>query len=136
MNNICEIKIKGLDPNRMPNLKYYRPNFGYKKCIHIFFELTQKAPSSWFSDFNSLNSSHNENAKIDQNDGVYIKTWVRDIQDIPKELERIKQIIEQCNSNYIKRKQLEDQALQSSEMNQTDSLNDELEKVLASLSYD
>jgi len=56
MSNICEIKIKGLDPNRMPSLEGYRPISNAAKYIYVFFELTQKAPISWCSDFNSQNT--------------------------------------------------------------------------------
>ena len=96
--------------------------------MYLYFELNQKAPNSWRSDFNSLNSNSNQNARLDQNDVLHVKTWVRDIQDIPKELDRIKQNIEQLKKD--------ERSLQSSENNLTDSLNDELEKILASLSYD
>ena len=95
-----------------------------KKIIDAFF---------WINDrvYNT-----NKNAKFDQNDELYIKTWVREIQEIPKELERIKIIIEQCNINYIEKMKKDELSIQKSENNLTDSLNDELEKILASLSYD
>lgn len=136
LNNICEIKIKGLDSKRMPSLKHYRANTNTAKYMHLYFELNQKAPSIWRSDFNSLNSNANQNARVDQNDELHIKTWVRDMHDIPNELDRIKQNIEQCNTNYIEQLKKDERSLQSSENNLTDSLNDELEKILASLSYD
>lgn len=136
MNNISEIKIKGLDPRRMPSLKHYRVNTNTAKYIYLYFELSQKAPSIWRSDFNSLNSNANQNARVDQNDELHIKTWIREIQDIPEELDRIKQKIEQCNTNYIEQLKKDERSLQSSENDLTNSLNDELEKILASLSYD
>ena len=129
MSNINDIKIKGLDPNRRPCLKN-------KNYVDIIFELSQKAPKDWCADFNLLFSKDKHNAKIEPDEGLYVETWVRNINDIPKELEPIKQLILICNNNYIEQKYQEELARQQSESNKTNSRNDELEKILSSLSYD
>ncbi len=129
MNNISNLKIKGLDPNRKPSLKN-------KKYVDVIFELNQKAPKDWCADFNLLFSKDKLNAKINPDEGLYVETWVRNINDIPKELELIKQLIIICNNNYVEQKHQEALAWQKSESNNTTSRNDELEKILASLSYD
>lgn len=129
MSNIKDIKIKGLDPNRRPCLKN-------KNYVDLNFELTQKAPKDWCADFNLLFSKDKHNAKINPDEGLYVETWVRNINDIPKELELIKQLIVICNNNYIEQKHQEQLAWQQSESNKSNSRNDELEKILANLSYD
>jgi len=129
MNNIQNTKVKGLDPNRRPGLKN-------KKYIDLIFELTQKAPRNWCADFNLLISKGNCNAKINPDEGLFIETWVRIIGDIPKELELIKQLVIICNNNYIEQKNQEELAWKKSESNQTNSRSDELERILASLSFD
>lgn len=128
MGNIKDIKVKGLDLNR-------RPCFKHKNYIDINFELTQKAPRDWCADFNLLFSKDNHNAKINPDDGLFVETWVRKINDIPKELDLIKQLMVICNNNYIEQKRQEELAWQKSESNKTNNQSDDLEKILASLSY-
>ncbi len=128
MSNIKDIKIKGLDPHRKPSLKN-------KKYIDIIFELTQKAPRDWCTDFNLLFSKDKHNAKINPEEGLYVETWVRDITDIPGELDLIKQLIVICNNNYIEQKHQEELVWQKSESHKPGSQGDELEKILASLNY-
>lgn len=128
MNTIKDIKIKGLDPNRRPSLKN-------KNYVDIIFELTQKAPKDWCADFNLLFSKDKHNAKINPDEGRYVETWVRNINDIPKELELIKQLIVICNNNYIEQKHQEELAWQKSENNKSNSRSDELEGILASLNF-
>ncbi len=129
MEHIKDIKIKGLDPKRKPTLKN-------KNYVDIIFELSQKAPRDWCADFNVLASKESLNAKIDPNEGLYVETWVRNINDIPQELELIKQLIIICSNCFIEQKQEEELAWQQSESTKTNSRSDELETILASLSYD
>ena len=129
MNNIQNTKVKGLDSNRRPDLKN-------KKYIDLIFELTQKVPRDWCADFNLLISKSSCNAKINPDEGLFIETWVRIIDDIPKELELIKELVINCNNNYIEQKNQEELAWQKSESNQTNSRSDELERILASLNFD
>lgn len=128
VSTIKDIKIKGLDPNRKPSLKN-------KNYVDLIFELTQKAPRDWCADFNTLFSKNKHNAKINPDEGLYVETWVRNINDIPNELELIKQLIIICNNNYIEQMHQEALAWQQSENNKTNSRSDELDRILASLSY-
>ena len=129
MSNISDLKIKGLDPNRRPNLKN-------NKYVDVFFELNEVAPKDWCADLNSLLSKNKDNAKIDADEGQFIEAWVRNINDIPKLLEVIKQQIVVCNNNYIEKKRQDELAWQKAESIKSDSRSDELERILASLSYD
>ncbi len=129
MGNINDIKIKGLDPNRKPNLKN-------KKYVDVIFELNQKAPKDWCADLNLLLSRNKHNAKINPNEGAFVETWVRVINDIPDLLEIIKQNIVICNSNYIEQKRQEELAWQKSENTKSNSLSDELDRILENLNFD
>ena len=129
MEYIKNIKVKGLDPKRKPTLKN-------KNYVDIIFELSQKAPRDWCADFNLLASQEGLNSKINPNEGLYVETWVRNINDIPKELELIKQLILICSNCYIEQKQQEELSRLQSESNKTNSRSDELERILTNLSYD
>jgi hypothetical protein len=129
MSNIKNIKIKGLDPNRKPNLTG-------NNYVDLIFELSQKAPVDWCADFNLLFSKDKHNAKINPDEGLYVETWVRNINDIPKELELIKKLIVICNNNYTEQKRQEELAWKKSEKNNANSRSDELDKIIENLSYD
>jgi hypothetical protein len=129
LNNINDLKIKGLDLNRKPNLKN-------KKYVDVIFELNQKAPKDWCADLNLLFSKKKHNAKINADEGQFVETWVRDINDIPKILEVIKQQIIICNNNYIEQKRQEALTWQRAESTKSDSRSDELDRILESLNFD
>ena len=129
MSDINDLKIKGLDSNRKPNLKN-------KKYVDVIFELNQKAPKDWCADLNLLFSKVKHNAKIDPDEGLFVETWVRVINDIPKILEAIKQQIVICNSNYIEQKRQEELAWQKSENAKSDNRSDELDRILENLNFD
>ena len=80
MSDINNIKVKGLDPKRYPNLRG-------NNYIDVVFELSQKAPRDWCADFNLLISRDQNNAKVNPDEGLYIETWVRDMLEIQKELD-------------------------------------------------
>ncbi|MBT8113465.1 MAG: hypothetical protein KJO81_05180 [Gammaproteobacteria bacterium] len=129
MSDINNIKIKGLDPNRMPSLKN-------KKYVDIIFELNKKAPKDWCADLNLLFSKNKQNVKIKPDEGVFVETWVRVINDIPNLLELIKQHIAICNSNYIEQNSQEALVWQQFESTKSNSRSDELDRILENLNYD
>ncbi len=129
MSNISNLKIKGLDPNRKPNLKS-------KKYVDVIFELNENAPKDWCADLNLIFSKNKHNAKINADEGKYVETWVRDINDIPNLLEELKQYILVCNDNYIEQKRQEALAWQRAESTKADSQSDELDRILESLDFD
>ena len=129
MNNISDLKIKGLDPNRMPSLKN-------SKYVDVIFELNEVAPKDWCADLNLKFSKNKDNAKINADERKYVETWVRNINDIPKILEVIKQQIVDCNNNYIEQKRQDELAWQKTERTKSDSRSDELDRILESLNFD
>lgn len=129
MDKIEDLKIKGLDPNRQPNLD----NNNY---IDVVYELTQQAPRNWCLDFNNFFSKERHKTRIDPDKGLYIETWVRDIEEISTGLNLIKQKIKICNANYVER--LKNEALQRKSL-LSDNLSikgKKLEKVIAGLNFD
>ncbi len=129
MEKIANLKIKGIDPNRTPNLD----NNNY---IDVIYELTQKAPRNWCLDFNNFFSKDRHKTRIDPEKGVYIETWVRNMDEIANELDLIKQKIKMCNTNYIKK--LEEEALlrKNSQSDNSSIEGKKLEKILAELNFD
>ena len=129
MEKIANLKIKGIDPNRIPNLD----NNNY---IDVIYELTQKAPRNWCLDFNNFFSKDRHKTRIDPEKGVYIETWVRNMDEIANELDLIKQKIKMCNTNYIKK--LEEEALlrKNSQSDNSSIEGKKLEKILAELNFD
>ena len=77
MDKIENLKIKGIDKNRLPNLDN-------NKYIDVIYELTQKAPRNWCLDFNNCFSKERHKARIDPDKGLYIETWVRDMEENTK----------------------------------------------------
>ena len=128
MNHISDLKIKGLDPNRKPNLKN-------KKYVDVIFEMNETAPKDWCADLNLIFSKKNNNAKINADEGQFIETWVRNINDIPNMLEVLKEHIVICNNNYIEQKRLDELAWQKADSIKSDSRSDELDRILESLEF-
>lgn len=129
MEKIENLKIKGIDQNRLPNLD----NNNY---IDVIYQLTQKAPRSWCLDFNNFFSKDRHKTRIDPEKGLYIETWVRDMEEISNELDLIKQKINICNANYINK--LEEAALlRKNSLNESSSIEGrKLERILANLKFD
>ena len=61
--------------------------------IDLFFRLSHKAPKKWCEDFNKLSKDLVPPVKINENEGVFIDAYVRDMSHIPEHLARIKKKI-------------------------------------------
>ena len=104
MQGISDINIIGIDETRPPFIRK-------EPYIDIFFELSHQAPIDWCKDLNSLFSLKHttSNATINENEGLFIKTWVRTPSEISSLLEQLKEEIIECTSQYIERIQLSSQ---------------------------
>ena len=129
MGEIENLKIKGIDKNRLPNLD----NNNY---IDVIYELTQKAPRNWCLDFNNFFSKERHKTRIDPDKGLYIETWVRDMEEIPKELNLIKQKIKMCNANYIEKLQKEELLRKSMQSDSSTIGVRKLNRIIAGLEFD
>ena len=94
VDNISDLKIIGVDENR-PSKMQKQP------YIDIVFKLSHQAPKVWCDSFNTIFKKYKYAVKIDENEGVHIVTWVRDMQEIPEHLKILQTRIKECNEQYI-----------------------------------
>ena len=98
MQGISDINIIGIDETRPPFIRK-------EPYIDIFFELSHQAPIDWCKDLNSLFALNHtsSNAVINENEGLFIKTWVRRPDEITLLLEQLKAEVTECTRQYIER---------------------------------
>jgi hypothetical protein len=94
LEGISDIRIIGIDKNRPPLIRK-------EPYIDLFFRLSHKAPQDWCEDFNKLIKDLVPQVKIDKAEGLFINAYVRDMNQIPGHLDRIKEKISACNAQYI-----------------------------------
>ena len=99
MEGISDIKITGIDEKRPPKLRK-------EPYIDLVFKLSHKAPPDWCKDFNDSLSKNVYAPKINLDDGLYIQTWVRSIDEIPALLQLLKKSVAECTERYIAKVQL------------------------------
>jgi hypothetical protein len=94
LEDISDIRIVGIDDKRPPRIRK-------EPYIDLFFRLSHKAPKKWCEDFNKLSKDLVPPVKINENEGVFIDAYVRDMSHIPEHLARIKKKITACNTLYL-----------------------------------
>jgi len=131
MDSINDIKITGIDEERPPRVRK-------ESYIDLFFKLSHKAPLEWCEDFNSLGSRLDPAAKIDKTKGVVIETWVKDMDLIAAQLEKLKKTILLCNLQYIEKIRLRKVAAASKQAAVTgmDGQQNLLNEIISNLNYD
>jgi len=113
MEGISDIRITGIDEKRPPRIRK-------EPYIDLVFRLAHKAPADWCQDFNDLMSKNEYAPKIDLDEGLYIKTWVRSADEISAHLQLLKDTVAQCTGQYIEK-------IRAHEQNRNDG-NDLLQK--------
>ncbi len=98
MEGISDIKITGIDEQRPPKIRK-------EPYIDLVFKLSHKAPSDWCKDFNDSLSKNTYAPKINLDDGLYIQTWVRSIDEIVGLLQLLKKSVTECTEHYIEKVQ-------------------------------
>ena len=131
MQDISDIKIIGIDEKRPPRVRK-------EPYIDLFFRLSHAAPEQWCDDFNNLTRKLDPPVRIDKSEGVFIDTYVRDMNHIPAHLDSIKENIRSCNAQYIERIR---QAELSAAANTASLLGDggkqgQLNSIVAALKFD
>ena len=132
MEGISDIKIIGVDEKRPPRILK-------EPYIDLFFKLSHKPPLDWSKDFKELMADHPSKAKVDEKSGLFINGWVRTPDEVVPFLDLLKQKIEQCSRQYIKR--IESSVRTSGEDNES-MLREEsgeqgrLNKIVAELKFD
>ena len=94
LEDISDIKIVGIDEKRPPRIRK-------EPYIDLFFRLSHQAPKKWCQDFNKLAKDLVPPVKIDDNEGVFIDAYVRDMDNIAMHFDKIKRKIALCNEQYI-----------------------------------
>jgi hypothetical protein len=131
LDSINDIKITGIDDERPPRVRK-------EAYIDLYFKLSHKAPLEWCEDFNSLGSKLDPAAKIDKTKAVVIETWVRDMDLIGAQLEKIKKSILLCNLQYIEKIRLRKLAAASknSAVTGMDGQQNRLNEIVSHLNFD
>jgi hypothetical protein len=131
LDSISDIKITGIDDERPPRMRK-------EAYIDLFFKLSHKAPLEWCEDFNSLGSKLDPGAKIDKTKGIVIETWVRDMELIAPQLEKLKKTILLCNLQYIEKLRLRAVAAASkvSAVSGMDGQQNKLNEIISQLNFD
>lgn len=131
LQSIVDIKITGIDTERPPRIRK-------EAYIDLYFKLSHKAPLEWCEDFNSLGSKIDPAAKMDKVKGVVIETWVRDMNLIAAQLEKLKKTVLLCNQQYLEKIRLRDLAAASknSAVTGVDGQQNRLNEIISRLNFD
>jgi len=98
LEGISDIKIIGVDERRPPKMRK-------EPYIDLVFKLSHKAPPDWCKDFNDSMSKTTYAPKIDLQEGLYIQTWVRTIDEIAAHVQLLKKGVTDCTVRYIEKVQ-------------------------------
>lgn len=108
MEEICDIRIVGIDEKRPPIVRK-------EPYIDLYFQLSRQPPKAWCEEFNRLAKGMTPPVKIDVRTGIFIDAYVRSMDDIPAHFDNIKKKVNACNESYIK--SIRQQALDDAEAN-------------------
>ena len=130
MQGISDIKIIGIDAKRPPRVRK-------EPYIDLFFQLSLQAPEDWCDDFNMLTGKLDPAMRIEKNEGLFIETYVRDINHIAEHVEKIKKKIADCNEQYIERIRQRESAAMKKNASLLDDGGEQgkLNKIVATLDF-
>ncbi|MDH3634791.1 MAG: hypothetical protein OES20_08805 [Gammaproteobacteria bacterium] len=131
MNSFEEVKIVGIDQERPPRVRK-------ESYIDLFFNISQKAPLDWCEDFNALGRQINPSPKIDKTARNCIATYVSDMAKIPSHLSDIKQVVIDCNVQYMEKIRQKELALAASNaaLEDQDGEQHRLNQIVSALEFD
>ena len=131
MEGISDIRIIGIDEKRPPRVRK-------EPYIDLFFMLSHQAPKKWCEDFNKLVKDLVPPVKINENEGIFIDAYVRDMNLIPGHLEKIKKRIAACNEQYIQniRQRELDEANRNTSLYGASGEQGKLNTIVAALKFD
>jgi hypothetical protein len=110
MTTTIDFRIIGFDPSRPPRIRK-------ESYIDLYFELSDKAPTEWCEEFNIIGRRINPSPKIDAAKGLFIDSYVNNIDQIVSHLGVIKQAISECNKIYQEKVLQKELALAASKAN-------------------
>jgi hypothetical protein len=131
MQGISDIKIIGIDAKRPPRVRK-------EPYIDLFFQLSLQAPKDWCDDFNMLAGKLDPAIRVEKNEGLFIETYVRDMNHIAEHLEIVKKKIIDCNEKYIERIGQHDSAAMKKNASLLGDGGEQgkLNKIIATLDFD
>jgi hypothetical protein len=129
MSENINITIQRIDPNRYPSVVN-------KNYIDIIFELSEKATKDWCILFNDSFVNNVDNIRINPEEGNFVETWVRDMEEIPEKLNLIKEVTKLTNTKCME-KLIKDAELRDNSYNKNQSAESvRLEEILNELNFD
>jgi hypothetical protein len=131
MNDINDIKIISIDETRPPQIRK-------EAYIDVYFKLSMQAPEDWCDEFNALGRKINPAVKIDIKKGIIIEAWVKNMNDLPAHLEKIKLKVKECNEQYIEKARLKALAMAASVASKLGQGSEQsaLNEIVAGLKFD
>jgi hypothetical protein len=131
LEGISDIRIIGIDKKRPPRVRK-------EPYIDLFFMLSHQAPKKWCEDFNKLVKDLVPPVKINENEGIFIDAYVRDMSHIPAHLDKIKKRIATCNEQYIQsiRQRELDEATRNTSLDGASGEQGKLNAIVAALKFD
>ena len=131
MSSFEAIKIVGIDDERPPRIRK-------EAYIDLFYKLNEKAPMDWCEDFNNLGRQVSPSAKIDKNAGICIETYVNNMDNIPAHFNAIKQVLVDCNAQYLEkiRQRAAALAASNSALHEQGGEQHRLNEIIAALEFD
>jgi len=131
LESISDIRIVGIDENRPPRVRK-------EPYIDLFFRLSHQAPKKWCEDFNKLAKDLVPQVKINENEGIFINAYVRDMNHVQAHLDKIKKKITACNEQYLENIRQRDlaEAARSTSLSGAAGEQGKLNAIVAALNYD
>jgi hypothetical protein len=131
LEGISDIRIVGIDDKRPPRIRK-------EPYIDLFFRLSHQPPKKWCEDFNKLTKDLVPPVKINENGGIFIDAYVRDMDHIPAHLAKIKKKITACNTLYLENIRLSELAEAAKNTSHHGAAGEQgkLNAIVAALIYD
>jgi hypothetical protein len=131
MNAISEIKIIGMDTDRLPRVRK-------EPYIDLFFKLSQKVPDEWCESFNILGRRIKPSPKVDNASKDCIQSYVNDMASIAQHLSDIKKAVQTCNKEYQEKLDAKAKLLaeRNSSLQGQDGAQNKLNQIIEALDFD
>ena len=131
VEGISDLRIIGVDERRPPIIRK-------EPYIDIYFKLSHKAPADWCNALNSMLKKHSCEARIKEEEGLYIETWVRTTDEIVALLTLLKDKIKNCSRQYIERIELAARNAVAANASLSNESGEQvrLNKIIAGLNFD
>ena len=130
MAAINDLRIAGIDEHRLPKIRK-------EPYIDLHFRLSQRAPSDWCRDFNEALSKHAYAPRIKADEGLFIETWVRSIDEITGHFKFLQENVASCTKKYLEKIRVAEQetASRNSLLKREEGEQEKLNRIIAGLDF-